>query len=377
MLNSMIAPLKIGSLSAPVPIIQGGMGVGISGAGLASAVANEGGIGVISAVGLGFHEPDFNTHFKDANKRALKHEIRKAHEKTEGLIGVNIMVALSDYDNLMEGAVEENADFLFLGAGLPLKFSESFPPERLKTMTTKIIPIVSSAKAVQVIFNFWQKRFDHIPDGVVIEGPLAGGHLGFKPEQIEDPAYALEKLIPEVIRVIQPFQQAFSKEIPVIAGGGIYTGEDIYRILELGAQGVQIGTRFVATHECDANICFKEAYIKAEAEDIVIIQSPVGLPGRAIRNTFLTDVSAGVKKPFQCPWKCLRSCDYRKAPYCIAAALTQAKDGRLQNGFAFAGANVWRVKEIISVKALMKLLLKEYENIVTVCANTNTQGFNE
>ncbi|MBN2102631.1 nitronate monooxygenase [bacterium] len=364
MASLIIAPLKIGSVSAPIPIIQGGMGVGISGAGLASAVANEGGIGVVSAVGLGFHEPDFNTHFKDANKRALKHEIQKAREKTDGLIGVNIMVALSDYDNLMEGAVEENADFLFLGAGLPLKFSEAFPPERLKTMNTKIVPIVSSAKAVQVIFNFWQKRFNHIPDGVVVEGPLAGGHLGFRMEQIENPDYALEKLVPDVVRTIQPFQQTFGKEIPVIAGGGIYTGEDIFRMLELGAQGVQMGTRFVATHECDADIRFKEAYIQAEAEDIVIIQSPVGLPGRAIKNTFLKDVFAGVKKPFQCPWKCLRTCNYRESPYCIAAALTQAKDGRLKNGFAFAGANVWRVNKIVSVKVLIKSLLQEYNKMV-------------
>lgn len=374
MLKSVMNPLKIGSAHAAVPIVQGGMGVGISGAGLASAVANEGGIGVVSAVGLGFREPDFKTRFKEANKRALKTEIQKAREKTDGLIGVNIMVALSDYDNLMEGAVEEKADFLFLGAGLPLKFSEVFPPERLKSMETKIVPIVSSAKAAQVIFNFWQKRFHHIPDGVVVEGPLAGGHLGFKLDQIEDPAYALEKLVPDVVRTLEPFEQAFGKKVPVIAAGGIYTGEDIFRMMESGAQGVQMGTRFAATHECDADIRFKEAFIEAKAKDIVIIQSPVGLPGRAIRNQFLKDVSAEIKKPFQCPWKCLRTCDFQKAPYCIAAALTQARDGRLQNGFVFAGANAWRVHEIVSVRELMRSLITGYEKAAAVSVSTSAEA---
>ncbi|MBN1781484.1 nitronate monooxygenase [bacterium] len=361
MIKPTIPGLNIGDITIPVPIIQGGMGVGISGAGLASAVANEGGIGVISAVGLGLNEPDFKTHFKEANKRALQKEIRKAREKTSGLIGVNIMVALSDYDNLIEGAVEENADFLFLGAGLPLKFSEAFPPERLRSMSTKVIPIVSSAKAAKVIFNFWEKRFQHIPDGVVVEGPLAGGHLGFKPEQIDDPAHALEKLVPEVVTELQPYEQAFGKQLPVFAGGGLYTGQDIFNIMQLGARGVQMGTRFVATDECDADIRFKQAYIQSEKKDVTIIQSPVGLPGRAIRNQFLDDVSAGIKTPFQCPWKCLRTCDFQEAPYCIAVALTQAKDGHLQNGFAFAGANVWRIKEIVPVRTLMNTLIAEYQ----------------
>jgi len=364
MFSSTIPSLKIGSFTATVPIVQGGMGVAISGSGLASAVANEGGIGVISAIGLGFNEPDFKTHYRGANKRALKKEIRKARKKTDGLIGVNIMVAASDYNNLLEGAVEENIDIIFVGAGLPLKFPDAIPPERLRTMSTKIIPIVSSAKAARLIFNFWQKRFNHIPDGVVVEGPEAGGHLGFKREQIEDPAYELENLVSEVVNTIQPYEQLFGKHLPVIAAGGIYTGTDIYRMIELGAHGVQMGTRFVATHECDADIRFKKAYIQAGVDDIEIIQSPVGLPGRAIRNSFLEDVSSGIKKPFQCPWKCLRTCDYQKAPYCIALALFQAKDGKLQNGFAFAGSNVWRVKEIVSVQKLMASLVEEYENAI-------------
>ena len=364
MFHPNIPHLKIGSLTARIPIVQGGMGVAISRSGLASAVANEGGIGVISAVGLGFNESDLKTNYKEANKRALRKEIRKARKKSNGIIGVNIMVACSDYDNLILGAVEEKADILFLGAGLPLKFSSALPPERLKSMSTKILPIVSSAKAAQLIFDYWQKRYNHIPDGVIVEGPMAGGHLGFKQDQIDDPAYSLENLVSEVLDTIRSYEQFYGKHLPVIAGGGIYNGDDICRILELGAHGVQMGTRFVATVECDADIRFKEAYIQAGIDNIAIIQSPVGLPGRAIKNTFLKDVSSGIKKPFQCPWKCLRTCDYQKAPYCIALALFHAKDGRLQNGFAFAGAYVWRVKEIVSVKSLMESLVEEYKKAV-------------
>ncbi|HDQ45949.1 MAG TPA: nitronate monooxygenase [bacterium] len=352
--------LRIGDAAARIPIIQGGMGVGISGAKLAAAVAEEGAIGVISAVGLGLKEPDSHTHYRDANKRALKKVIRTAREKTNGLIGANIMVALSDYDDLVEGALEENVDFLFLGAGLPLKFSDALPPDRLRALSTKIVPIVSSAKAVQVIFNFWKKRFQHIPDGLVVEGPLAGGHLGFRREQIDDPGFTLEKIVPEVLSVVIPYEQEFGKSIPVIAGGGIYTGEDIFNLMRLGAAGVQMGTRFVATYECDADIKFKQAYVDAREEDIVIIQSPVGLPGRAIRNAFLDEVSAGIKKPFHCPWKCLRTCELDESPYCIALALTQAQKGNLDHGFAFAGANAWRVDEITSVKALIESLAEEY-----------------
>lgn len=354
--------LKIGELTIQYPIIQGGMGVGISGASLASAVANAGGIGVISAVGLGMNEPDFQRNFKAANKRALKREIQKARSLSDGIIGVNIMVALSDYDDLVEAAIEEEIDILFLGAGLPLKFSEAFPAERLRSLKTKIAPIVSSGKAAQVIMNFWTKKFNRLPDAFVVEGPMAGGHLGFKPEQIDDPDYALENLLPDVLAVVRSFEKEYDLHIPVIAGGGVFTGEDIHRMICLGAEGVQMGTRFVATHECDADIRFKQAYINAEENDLMIIKSPVGLPGRAIRNTFLTDVSAGIKKPFQCPWKCLRTCDYQESPYCIALALMQAKQGKLDHGFAFAGSNAWRVNAIIGVNELFETLVEEYKN---------------
>lgn len=360
MIVSAMPSLHIGDLTAGVPIIQGGMGVGISGAGLASAVADQGGIGVISAVALGLLQPKTAKSYKEGNQEGLRREIRRAKKKSQGLIGVNIMVALSDYDDLLETALDEDVDCVFLGAGLPLKFPDSVPPERLQTMRTRVIPIVSSAKAARLILQYWSKRFDHVPDGFVVEGPMAGGHLGFKPEQIDDPRFELRRLVPEVITAVAPFAGQYKKNIPIIAAGGVYTGFDVFDFLELGAQGVQLGTRFVATHECDADVRFKESYVQSRKEDLTIIKSPVGLPGRALGNDFLQDVAKGEKKPFTCPWKCLKTCEYKESPYCIAAALNQARKGRLDKGFAFAGANAWRIDRIISVQELMLSLAEEY-----------------
>ncbi|MFC1677524.1 NAD(P)H-dependent flavin oxidoreductase [Planctomycetota bacterium] len=352
--------LRIGDWETDIPIVQGGMGVGISLSGLTSAVANAGGIGVIATAGIGQFEPDIKTNFKEANKRALRKEIQKTKAKTDGIIGVNIMVALSDFDDLVQCAVEEEANLLFLGAGLPIRLPETLPLDKLGELPTKFAPIVSSAKAAKLIFRSWAKQFDHIPDAVVIEGPLAGGHLGFKKEQIDNPDYSLEKILPEVIAAIKPYREQFNKNIPVIAAGGIYTGADIHKFMQLGAQGVQMGTRFVATCECDASAEFKQAYLNCKKEDIVIIDSPVGLPGRAIRDKFLERISSGVKETFKCPWKCLRSCDFKNVPYCIALALGNAKLGKMERGFAFAGANAYRTDKIVSVKELIETLVEEY-----------------
>lgn len=353
--------LKIGNLVAKIPIIQGGMGVGISLSGLASTVANAGGIGVIATAGIGMLEPNFAKNFTEANKRALRKEIRKAKKITKGIIGVNIMVALTDFYEMLKVSVEEGVDLVLLGAGLPLRNLKVLLPDKLKEINTKVVPIISSSRAAKIIFQYWQKNYNHVPDAVVVEGPLAGGHLGFKKEQINNPDFTLDKILPQVISEIKPFEQHFSKSIPVIAAGGIYTGEDIYKFMQLGVQGVQMATRFVATHECDASIKFKETYIKCKNEDLTIIDSPVGLPGRAIRNKFLEEVSIGVRKPFKCPWKCLMTCNFKKAPYCIALALTNAQQGKLKDGFAFAGANAHRVDKIISVKELIATLLEEYK----------------
>ncbi len=333
------------------------MGVGVSLSGLASAMANAGGIGVIAAAGIGMYESDFYTNYLGANARALQREIRKARLLTRGIVGLNIMVALSNYGDLMRVAIEEEIDVIFSGAGLPM----TMPQYLDRNAHTKLVPIVSSGRAASLICKRWLNRYDYLPDAVVVEGPKAGGHLGFSPEQISDPAYALEKLVPEVVETVRSFSTRYGKSIPVIAAGGIYTGADIRGIMELGADGVQMGTRFVATHECDADILFKQAYIDAKLEDIVIINSPVGMPGRAIRNQYLDDVEKGIKKPYRCPYHCILTCDYKNSPYCIAHALICAKQGRFRSGFAFAGANVHRVSEIVSVKELVSTLVAEYE----------------
>lgn len=354
--------LVIGDLVAEKPIIQGGMGVGISMAGLASAVANEGGIGVISSIGMGLLNSTKGIKFREQNKISLREEIRKARLLSSGIIGLNIMVAISDYDEMLKIAFDENVDIVFLGAGLPLKMPSSLTIDELQNSKTKVAVIVSSARAANIIFQSWQNHFKHVPDAIVVEGPLAGGHLGFKKEQIDNPDYSLEKLIPQVIDIIKVYEYEMNKEIPVIAAGGVFTGADIYKFMELGAKGVQMATRFVATNECDASDEFKNAYIKCKKEDIGIINSPVGLPGRAIINSFLDDVSNGNRKPFKCPWKCLKTCDYKKSPYCIADALANAQKGNLEEGFTFAGANAYKIDKIVSVKELMESLEMEFEN---------------
>jgi NAD(P)H-dependent flavin oxidoreductase YrpB (nitropropane dioxygenase family) len=346
------------------PIIQGGMGVGISMSGLASAVANEGGIGVISSVGLGLLEAKSLQTYRDENKTILRREIHKARILSSGILGLNIMVAVTDYDELVKIAFDEEIDIVFLGAGLPLKFPKEISPGRLKHARTRVGVIVSSARATQIIFQSWKKNFDHVPDLVVVEGPMAGGHLGFKIEQIDDPDYRLEKLIPEVLSVVNRFEEQVERIIPVIAAGGIFTGADIYKFLSLGAQGVQMATRFVATHECDASLQFKQSYLNCKKDDLIIIKSPVGLPGRAIRNKFLDEVKAGERKPFKCPWQCLKTCDFREVPYCIAQALKNARQGMLEEGYTFAGSNAYRVNEIISVKELFHKLEQEYKEAV-------------
>jgi len=354
--NRVLKALAIGDLSARIPIIQGGMGVGISLSGLAAAVANAGGIGVIAAAGIGLLEPDGFKDFLGANIRALKREIRKARALTKGVLGVNIMVALSNFADMVRTAIEEKIDIIFSGAGLPMNL-----PEYLHGSTTKLVPIVSSGRAAALLARRWLERYNYLPDAFVVEGPMAGGHLGFKAEQLEDPAFALENIVPEVIQAVRPFEEKTGRKIPVIAGGGIYTGADIRKFIEMGASGVQMATRFVATNECDASIKFKNAYIEASKEDLRIIKSPVGMPGRAIDNKFLDDVEQGKKKPFTCPYHCIITCDIEKAPYCISLALLNAQKGNLENGFAFAGANAWRIENIVPVQDLMNELAVEYE----------------
>ncbi|QUL53423.1 nitronate monooxygenase [Paenibacillus tritici] len=348
--------LTIGEFTAKLPIIQGGMGVGISLSGLASAVANEGGIGVISVAGIGMEEKDFSRNFHEANIRALRNEIRKARSLTKGILGVNIMVAMTNYVEMAKAAVEEGIDIIFSGAGLPLSL-----PEFLNgSQHTKLVPIVSSSRAVSILAKRWIDRYNYAPDAIVVEGPMAGGHLGFKYEHLTDPDYKLEKLVPEVVKEVRKVEEKAAKPVPVIAAGGIYSGEDIHKMMQLGASGVQMATRFVTTMECDASNEFKNAYINCRKEDIEIIKSPVGMPGRAIVNKFINEVNSGNKKPYTCPYHCIVTCNYESSPYCIALALMNAKKGKMRNGFAFAGENAYRTNKIIPVKELMDSLVEEY-----------------
>ena len=348
--------LKIGDLIAKLPIVQGGMGVGISLSGLASAVANEGGIGVISAAGLGLIYNNPKKSLAVAAIDGLKEELRKARQKSDGIIGVNIMVAMTNFADMVSTAIKEGADIIFSGAGLPLNLP-SFLTEGAKT---KLAPIVSSARAAKLLCEKWWNEYRYAPDAIVVEGPKAGGHLGYKADQIEDENYSLETTLPQVVEAVAEFGQKHNLTIPVIAAGGIYTGEDIYKIMELGASGVQMGTRFVTTEECDADANFKQAYIDATEEDIQIIQSPVGMPGRAVRSSFLDKVKEGLTRPKQCGFNCIRTCDVVHSPYCIMLALYNAFKGKLQSGYAFAGANAWRAQKIESVKSVMESLVNEF-----------------
>ncbi|MGL4908261.1 MAG: NAD(P)H-dependent flavin oxidoreductase [Bacteroidales bacterium] len=349
--------LTIGNFTARIPIIQGGMGVGISLSGLAAAVANEGGIGVISAAGLGLIYKKLSPNYTIAGQLGLTEEIRKARELAKGVIGVNIMVAMTDFAEMVKTSIAEKIDIIFSGAGLPL----DLPSFLKKDSITKLVPIVSSARAVRIICEKWKTNYNYLPDAVVVEGPKAGGHLGFKEEQLSDTNYSLEELLPQVVQEVATFEEKYNQRIPVIAAGGIYTGQDIKRMIDLGTSGVQMGTRFVATTECDADDAFKQSYITAEEKDIEIIKSPVGMPGRAISGSFLQKVKAGLKQPKICPFKCIKTCDIARSPYCIVMALYSAFKGNFEKGYAFAGTNAWRAKRIMSVKETFNELIAEWK----------------
>lgn len=341
-------PLVIGDLVAKIPIIQGGMGVGVSRFRLAGTVAREGGIGIISTAQIGYDEPDFNRHQIDTNIKSIKKHIDHAREIAEGgIIGVNIMVATKQYERYVKAACEAGSDVIISGAGLPIAL-----PELVKGYNTKIAPIVSSLKATNVILKMWDKKYKTTADFIVIEGPHAGGHLGFTKEQldqIEDLDYDSE--IRSIVEYKKEFEDKYQKKIPVIVAGGIFDQDDIKHALSLGADGVQIATRFVVTQECDASDEFKQAYLNANKEDVTIVISPVGMPGRALKTPFMDNVGCAkisVKKCFNC----LEKCDPRSTPYCITKALTQAVEGKINEGLVFCGDNVHRLNKMTTVKEI-------------------------
>lgn len=352
--------LKIGDLTAKLPIVQGGMGVCVSLSNLASAIANEGGIGVISAVGIGMTEPNYRQNFRESNKIALRKEIRKARLKSNGIIGVNIMLAVSDFDDLLKVALEEQIDVVFMGAGLPLKVLSTIEPSARENIKTKFVPKVSSARAAKLIFKHWLEKYNRIPDAIVIEGPLSGGHQGFSKNDLENSLISLTSIVKDTIFELDWFEQKLGKEIPVIAGGGIYNGNDMFDIMNAGAKGVKMGTRFVTTTECDVSDEFKQNYLSCSKNDITIIDSPVGLPARVVTNNFVKEIQQGKQKPIKCPWKCLKTCDYKKAQFCIAEALFNAAKGNFQYGFSFAGTKAYLASSITSVNETINQIKNEY-----------------
>lgn len=324
------------------------MGVRVSKANLAAAVANEGCAGIIASVGLGSYETAPGSDFEELNSIALRNEIQKARQMSSGVIGVNVMVALSDYKSLVDACVKENVDMIISGAGLPMQL-----PGYTAGTDIMLIPIVSSARSLKLIHRKWMKDFNRSPDAVIIEGAKAGGHLGYSPDQLSGKTPTLEETLAEVLELVEQLPTP----MPVIVAGGIFSGEDIAHYMELGASGVQMATRFVCTEECDVDIKFKQAYLNAGPEDITLIKSPVGLPGRVIRNAFVDKVNKGETIPFKCKYHCLRPCNPRVAPYCIAEVLARASEGDMDEAFAFAGTNAYRCNEIVSVKELIQTLM--------------------
>lgn len=350
-----IKTLNIDGLIHKIPLIQGGMSVGISLDNLASAVANEGAIGIIGTAGIGLLENDKVKNVKEANIEGLKKIIRKTKEKTKGIIGVNIMVALSDYAELVKTAIKEEIDLIISGAGLPL----NLPSFLEKDSKTKLVPIVSSLKAAQVIVKRWWQHYKYLPDAIIVEGPDAGGHLGYKKEDLQKEEVQLEHTLPQVVKFAEELKKEHNKDIPIIAAGGINSPEKVKKMFSLGASGIQVGTPFIATHECDADIKFKQALIDAKEEDIIIIDSPVGLPGRAIKNKFLEEVEKGERKPFICNFHCIKTCNFVDAPYCIAQALLNAARGNLDEGFVFVGKYGYKIDKITSVKEVINNLFQD------------------
>ena len=352
--KSTLKELNIGEKTAQLPIIQGGMGVGISRSSLAGAVAREGGIGVISTAQIGYDEEGFEQDQAKCNRIAIGKHVKKAKEIAggRGLVGVNIMVALKHYEEHVRESVKAGADVIISGAGLPMDLPKLVSEES----GTKIAPIVSSRRAANLILKMWAHRYDRTADFIVIEGPKAGGHLGFSREQLADiNALDFDEEICRIIECKKEYEEKFDRKIPVIVAGGIFDRTDIDHVMELGADGVQIASRFVATEECDASEAYKRAYIEAEESDIQIVQSPVGMPGRALRNEFIKGLESD-RKPITKCYNCLEKCDPRSVPYCITKALIDAVRGDIKNGLIFCGENVDRIHEMTTVHDLIQEL---------------------
>ena len=343
--------LKIRNFETKFPIIQAGMGVRVGNSTLAAETANLGGFGTIASVGLGDIEKS-KSNFEAESNRVLVEEIRKARSLTNGNgpIGINAMFAMSNYDSIIKAAVDENIDFILSGAGLPIHL-----PKIVGDADVALIPIISGGRALKIILNAWKRKYNRKPDAIIVEGPKCGGHLGFAYQQLENPENcSLEILYTEVKEVMDAFGYS---DIPLIAAGEATSREEIEAFIKMGYDAVQVGTYFIATEEAGMDVKSKNVYVNAKSEDVVVIQSPVGLPVRVLKTPLVKRVLDGNKEKFGCPYRCLRTCDPKKAPFCIAKALLSTWSGDVHNGLYMTGCNVDNVKEIIPLKKFFDTLV--------------------
>lgn len=350
--------MKLGNRELALPLIQGGMGVGVSMGGLAGAVAAQGAMGTLSTADAGWNEPDFASHPQQANLRALRREVQRAKRLAAGagLVAVNAMVATRQYADSVRTALEAGADAIVSGAGLPLEL-----PALAEGFEALLAPIVSGPRAAQLICRTWAKRYGRVPDFVVLEGCQAGGHLGFEEADLLSGRCApLSRLIPEVLAALRPFEEKFGRAIPLFCAGGVATGAEMARCTRLGAAGAQLATRFIATEECDAGQGYKDVLLAARPEDLRIIHSPVGMPGRAVNSPLVQRLAAGMRQPPAHCSGCIKSCRPAETPFCITHALIEAVKGNWEEGLFFSGSRVDLVDRMRTVPDLIDELMKEW-----------------
>jgi nitronate monooxygenase len=353
----MTQPFRIGKYSVRYPLIQGGMGVRISAGRLAGHVAKCGGVGIVAAAGIGANSTFYNgKNYFYADSEAFKEEIRKAYEiAPNGVVGVNVMVALSDYEELVKAAVAGGAKVVICGAGLPM----SLPELTADHPDVALVPIVSSLRAAQLIAKKWFKSFNRLPDAVVVENPdTAGGHLGEKMENIGTGEYDQYETVRQVKEL---FRSEYGADVPIIAAGGIWDRADLEHALAEGADGVQMASRFVCTEECDADDAFKQQYLECSQEDIGLIMSPAGLPGRVITKNVNNIRAFDLDQGTVCRMACLKKCTYKESGerFCIVGALDRAQRGDVETGLLFCGTNAWKADKITTVQAIFDELFGE------------------
>ncbi|MBN2612492.1 MAG: nitronate monooxygenase [Bacteroidales bacterium] len=337
---------QIGDLTIPILIVQGGMGIGISLSRLASAVASAGGIGTIAAVGVGLIDGVPGRTFRQNNIDGVIKEIRMARKLSTGVLAVNIVSVLTNFSELVATAIKEKIDIIFSGTALPL----NLPKYKIKGSKTKLVAIVSSVRAAMLTARKWFQHHHYVPEAFVLEGPEAGSHLGFSYYDSAGKKFSLEELVADMVPFAKELSVAHEKPVPVIAGGGITSGRQIRKIIELSASAVQLGSSFIATKECGASERFKQVIISSEEKKIRLIKSPLGMPGRAIENDFILAAESGEKHPDRCKYNCIKSCNTKTTEYCIAEALLSAYRGNFKSGFVFSGANAHLINSFTTVE---------------------------